>query len=76
MLESKPYTNSARSHLPIITCSCGYEILILPNLKIMSQAIENHVLEHKNKGASNADAKEIENELINQIFNNIAQSDI
>lgn len=61
--------------MPVITCACGIEILILPNVKIMNQAIENHVLEHKNKGATDSEANKIENELIAQLFTKFAESD-
>jgi hypothetical protein len=55
---------------------CGFEILVLPDLKIMSQAIEKHVLEHKNKGATDSEADEIEFDLIAQLFNKVDKSGI
>ena len=76
MVDSKLHKDSFKSHLPVITCVCGYEILILPDLKIMSQAIDKHVLEHKNKGVTDAEADEIELDLIAKIFNKIAGSDV
>ena len=76
MVDSKLHKDSYRRHLPVITCACGYEILILPDLKIMSQAIDKHVLEHKNKGATDAEADEIEFELIAQLFSKVAGSDV
>jgi len=35
---------------PIIRCACGFEILVLPDLKAMNRAIKNHVTEHKQAG--------------------------
>ena len=35
--------------LPIIRCICGFEILLLPDLNAMGQAIEEHALRHQNK---------------------------
>ena len=35
--------------LPIIVCSCGAEILLVPNVKQMSEAVEAHALEHASK---------------------------
>ncbi|MFB3889542.1 MAG: hypothetical protein ACE14S_08625 [Candidatus Bathyarchaeia archaeon] len=32
--------------LPVIKCVCGTEILVLPDLKEMSKAIDRHALEH------------------------------
>ncbi len=34
-------------NLPTIKCICGQEILIVPDLKAMSEAIRNHLLKHK-----------------------------
>ena len=62
--------------MPVITCVCGYEILILPDLKIMGQVIEKHVLEHKNKGATDSEADEIELELIAQLLDKVSESDV
>ena len=42
----------------------------------MSQAIDKHVLEHKNKGATDSEADEIELELIAKLFDKIAESDV
>jgi hypothetical protein len=33
--------------MPTIKCVCGYEILVVPDLKAMNRAIKNHVAEHK-----------------------------
>lgn len=36
--------------LPTIQCSfCGQEILLVPNVKLMSEAIEAHAIEHARK---------------------------
>jgi len=36
--------------LPTIRCSfCGEEILLVPNVKLMSEAIEAHAIEHARK---------------------------
>lgn len=39
--------SSKRSKMPIYRCSCGTEILIVPDLEKMIQAISNHLIEHK-----------------------------
>jgi hypothetical protein len=36
-----------KKRMPIVRCLCGSEILVLPDLKAMSIAIQNHVAEHK-----------------------------
>ena len=37
--------------MPIVKCGCGFEILVVPDLKAMNRAIKNHVAEH-NKSSS------------------------
>ena len=76
MTELKLYNHSLKSHLPIITCECGYEIILLPDLKAMDQAIQNHLLEHKNRDAKDAKNKRVEGTLISQIFEKAAESKI
>lgn len=41
-----------KGRMPIIRCRCGFEILVVPDLKAMNRAIENHVADHRqaNKG--------------------------
>ncbi len=51
--------NGKSNGLPIIVCSCGAEILLVPDVKLMSEAIEAHALEHANKIE---DPKEAEDE--------------
>jgi hypothetical protein len=36
-----------RNRMPIFKCSCGKQILIVPDIKKMNKAIETHVAEHK-----------------------------
>jgi hypothetical protein len=42
----------------------------------MNQAFEKHVLQHKNKGAKDTEAKRIEDKLISQLFNIADESKI
>jgi hypothetical protein len=39
-----------KGSLPLITCECGAEILLLPDLHAMDRAIDAHVTEHRKKG--------------------------
>ena len=43
--ESK--SGSYKKRMPTIKCVCGYEILVVPDLKAMDRAIKNHIAEHK-----------------------------
>jgi hypothetical protein len=58
--------------LPVIKCSCGYEILLVPDIKVMSKAIDDHVETHSQKvkdpKASKAEAERISDYLIAQVF--------
>jgi hypothetical protein len=46
----------------------------VPDLQAMNQAIEKHVLEHKNNGTNDAEAIRIEDVLISQVFDKAAES--
>ena len=39
-----------KKRMPIARCACGFEILVLPDLRAMNRAIKNHVTEHKQAG--------------------------
>jgi hypothetical protein len=38
-----------KGSLPLITCECGSEFLLLPDLRAMSRAIKTHTNEHMKK---------------------------
>ena len=46
--------------LPTIKCECGKEILLVPDLKAMSKAIETHAFEHGKGKKSEKAASEVE----------------
>ena len=59
------------SHLPVITCLCGAEILLVPNVKKMNEAIEAHILEHTKKlnaKEAEAEAERIRSDLIIKVL--------
>ncbi len=33
--------------MPVFSCSCGVKILVVPDLREMDKAIENHLVEHR-----------------------------
>jgi hypothetical protein len=39
-----------KGKMPIFRCSCGAEILILPDVPAMNKAIKNHIRQHKLRG--------------------------
>jgi hypothetical protein len=44
-----PKNNKAKKAGPLIRCECGFEILLVPDLKMIARAIEAHALEHGRK---------------------------
>jgi ArsR family metal-binding transcriptional regulator len=65
--------------LPKIKCSsCGTEIMMVPNVKLMSEVIEVHVEKHKQKikdpKASDAEAERIRDDLITQVLEKASSS--
>lgn len=52
--------------LPTIKCTCGEQILVIPDLCAMNRAIENHAAKHRRKGLS--DGKESKELLIKQLL--------
>lgn len=59
--------------LPMIKCSgCGEKIMLIPNVKLMSEAIEVHVEKHKQKVKDPKAAQEIvdcvSDDLIKQVL--------
>jgi hypothetical protein len=64
--------------LPVIECSCGAQILLVPNVKKMSAAIEAHIVEHtkKIKDAKKAEveAERIRDDLITKVLEMASES--
>ena len=59
-----------KNNLLTIKCKCGAELLLIPDLKSMNEAIENHVAEHvaKSERITTKGADEIRDHLIIQVF--------
>ena len=70
--QKKKKTNS------FIICECGFAILLIPDSKAMSKAIEDHALEHAKKEKDIAKAafeeERIQNLLIAQTLDKAATS--
>ncbi|HUJ84101.1 MAG TPA: hypothetical protein VLV84_00670 [Candidatus Acidoferrales bacterium] len=39
-----------RRQMPIVRCMCGAKILVVPDLKAMNRAVNNHIVEHRKTG--------------------------
>lgn len=63
--------------LPVITCRCGAQILLIPSVEHMSKAIENHVAEHKKKIKGNkkaeAEIEHIRDDLIMKVLSKASE---
>jgi hypothetical protein len=57
------------SGMPTITCECGAEIMVVPDVKGMSAAIKNHLARHKKE-----DANRIEDSLIEKAIKAISDT--
>ena len=63
---------SSSANLPVIECSCGAKILLVPNVKKMGAAIEAHIIEHikkmRNSEEAEAEAERIRGDLIVKVL--------
>ena len=67
------------NHMKKVTCECGEEILLVPDLKAMGKAIEDHVdlhIHHLRAPACTAtEADRLRDVLIAQVLSLASQSD-
>jgi hypothetical protein len=58
-----------KHNLPTLKCECGREILLLPEVKTLGRAIEEHAMEHLRKYAlTQEEADAVQDSLIAQAF--------
>jgi hypothetical protein len=74
MQSKKPKNRSLKKNLFLLKCECGYEILFLPDLKTLGKAIEEHVMEHKNKNSlTQKEVDSIQDSLIAQALSLVSK---
>ena len=56
-----------KSKMPVVKCSCGTKILVVPDLKKMDQAVKNHILEHKKITGRNLTEETLAQEIIKSL---------
>ena len=66
-----------RANSAVVRCSsCGFEILLVPDVKVMRHAIEAHVEVHRLKAKSSAEAeaesKRVRDDLTKQVLDKAA----
>jgi hypothetical protein len=59
--------------MPIFTCSCGEEILIIPDIKAMNEALKNHVSNHNKATNQTISEQTLVEEMLKQLANNYFQ---
>ena len=60
---------SLKNNLPLVTCECGYEIVLVPDFKALGKAIEEHVMEHAKKSTmTQKEVEALEDNLIAQVL--------
>jgi hypothetical protein len=73
-LQQKKEANAQRTQnakkMPLYKCSCGTEILIIPNLAAMVTAIHNHIAEHKKITGQSLNEEEITQGILKTICEN------
>jgi hypothetical protein len=75
--QKEAILRKAIGNLPVIHCKCGKAILVVPDLKAMDRAIENHITIHnskKPKGERVKETKRLREFLIDQVLNVVANS--
>ena len=58
----------SKKGMPIVSCACGFKILVVPDLKAMNQAINNHLAEHKKGGDGSGSIEPLEKLLTERII--------
>jgi hypothetical protein len=46
MTQKRKNSKLQNRHLRTVRCECGREILVLPDLRAMANAVEAHIMEH------------------------------
>ncbi|MCX8151225.1 MAG: hypothetical protein N3D85_06960 [Candidatus Bathyarchaeota archaeon] len=52
MAKESQHQPQTKPKMPIVRCTCGAKILLVPDVKKMSEAIEKHIKEHLPRGNS------------------------
>lgn len=60
--------------MPIFKCSCGIEILIIPDIPEMNRAIKNHLIEHKKSTGQGIAEETITQEILKAIIKTINET--
>jgi hypothetical protein len=63
--------SNLKERLSIISCECGAEILVVPDLQAMNRAIETHVAEHR-KNETNGKKREITSSKIGHLLSQLS----
>jgi len=77
-MAGSSYKAKTVNSLATIQCECGKQILLIPDVKAMAQAIRNHASEHKDvqkdRQKAKSEANRIEDLLTTQVLEKISKS--
>jgi len=67
---------NATGSLPVIHCTCGEAILVVPDIKAMDKAIENHITVHNSKKPKEKfdETRRLREFLVEQVLSVVANS--
>jgi hypothetical protein len=75
--ENQKLSSKSFQKMPLMKCKCGFEILVIPDLKAMNLAITNHIASHKKKenkiGKSLSESSGLEEFLSGKLFEAVNQ---
>jgi hypothetical protein len=64
----EPKFTSHKVSMPTVTCVCGSEILVVPDLKAMKVAIKKHVAEHRKPDGNSETLSSLEQFLTEEVL--------
>lgn len=59
---------------PVLNCSCGAKILIVPDLHEMNKAIENHIVEHRKLSGQTLTEENLTRQILKVIMDTINET--
>ena len=70
----KTVSKNHKRKMPIFNCSCGLEILIIPNVHEMNKAIKNHLIEHRKSTGQGIAEETLIQEILNAVMKAINET--
>jgi hypothetical protein len=61
---------TAHQKMPILNCTCGEKILVVPDLRAMNTAVKKHLDKHKNAGDNAVSEQTLTDEILKVLAEN------